>query len=105
MNPERTIGVTWFSNIKIEKKDAYQRLDWEEFKEIWTIQKIGKINRFALEYILEAKKIVEGLGYSFIQCTFNFSKKEEPLIIVIEDILPEEERIAIAIAPRIIGDA
>lgn len=78
-------------------------LDWEDFREVWQTEKWTKKEnvKYAFDYLKDAKKIIEGLGFSLYGCRFNYSGSDQPLIISLGF---ESNPIVICIAPRVFED-
>lgn len=92
------VGLTRMSNVKIKGMVKHQ-LDWDDFKEIWTLQRWGKNHPFVYDYIASAKKIIDGFGFSIIHSKFYYLGEDEPLVISFGDYDIDDPYV-ICIAPR-----
>lgn len=103
LNYDRVLGLTRMSNIEFFDKSEWKTLEWQDFKELWTLQKWGGFPNHVFDYIDGAKRIVEGLGWMFSSCLFHFLKNE-PLVIEFPQYEGKpDDPYVICIAPRMIN--
>lgn len=99
MTPDRVMALTRQNNVIFQKEDSdkYIELDWWEFKKLWEMHKWERRGeeKYVYDYIANAKLIIRAYGYNMSDCTFYWSKADEPLIIFVLD------EYAIGIAPRL----
>jgi len=98
LNDEHTLGIIKREYVIIDDKDDYTKMEWIDFYDLWVMWRLkkGKENKvkYALDYIVDTEKILNGLGYRMVDCKYYWSGKEQPLII-------EFGEYAILLAPRI----
>lgn len=96
LNADHTLGIVKKEYLIFDEK--YTIIEWDKFFDIWSLWRLKKKKeskvKYALNYILDAKKILDGLGFDITKCKFYWSKINQPLII-------EFDKYAILLAPRV----